>query len=60
MREEVMDRWTRVLSLFALLASALPVVAQDYPNRPIRVIASQGAGGKPCRRPAALHHFTSG
>jgi tripartite-type tricarboxylate transporter receptor subunit TctC len=45
MREEVMDRWTRVLSLFALLASALPVVAQDYPNRPIRVIASQGAGG---------------
>jgi tripartite-type tricarboxylate transporter receptor subunit TctC len=44
-REEVMDRWTRVLSLFVLLASALPVVAQDYPNRPIRVIASQGAGG---------------
>ncbi len=40
-----MDRWTRVLSLFALLASALPAVAQDYPNRPIRVIASQGAGG---------------
>jgi len=40
-----MDRWTRVLALFVLLASALPVVAQDYPTRPIRVIASQGAGG---------------
>jgi tripartite-type tricarboxylate transporter receptor subunit TctC len=40
-----MDRWTRVLAFFVLLASALPVVAQDYPNRPIRVIASQGAGG---------------
>jgi tripartite-type tricarboxylate transporter receptor subunit TctC len=36
---------TRVLALFVLLASALPVAAQDYPNRPIRVIASQGAGG---------------
>jgi len=40
-----MGRWTRVLSFFVLLASAPPVVAQDYPNRPIRVIASQGAGG---------------
>ena len=40
-----MHPWTRVLALFALLASALPAVAQDYPNRPIRVIASQGAGG---------------
>jgi tripartite-type tricarboxylate transporter receptor subunit TctC len=40
-----MHPWTRVLALAALLASALPVMAQDYPNRPIRVIASQGAGG---------------
>ena len=40
-----MDRWTRVLALFVLLATALPAAAQDYPNRPIRVIASQGAGG---------------
>src|SRR4051795_3495233 len=31
-----------VLSLFAL---ALPAAAQDYPSRPIRVIASQGPGG---------------
>jgi tripartite-type tricarboxylate transporter receptor subunit TctC len=34
---------------FALAASfaaaALPAAAQDYPTRPIRVIASQGAGG---------------
>ena len=30
---------------FALLAAAMPAAAQDYPNRPIRVIASQGAGG---------------
>lgn len=33
---------------FVLLALAVPqgaAVAQDYPNRPIRVIASQGAGG---------------
>jgi tripartite-type tricarboxylate transporter receptor subunit TctC len=29
----------------ALLAVAVPAAAQDYPTRPIRVIASQGAGG---------------
>jgi len=33
------------LIALALLASALPAAAQDYPTRPIRVIASQGAGG---------------
>jgi tripartite-type tricarboxylate transporter receptor subunit TctC len=33
------------LAVLALLAAAIPAVAQNYPNRPIRVIASQGAGG---------------
>jgi hypothetical protein len=28
-----------------MLALAAPAAAQDYPARPIRVIASQGAGG---------------
>jgi tripartite-type tricarboxylate transporter receptor subunit TctC len=39
---------TTRLSLIALAAfvlAASPLAAQDYPNRPIRVIASQGAGG---------------
>jgi tripartite-type tricarboxylate transporter receptor subunit TctC len=45
MREEIMHPRTRVLALVVLLASALPAAAQDYPSRPIRVIASQGAGG---------------
>jgi len=40
-----MHRWTGALALAALLAPAWPAAAQDYPNRPIRVIASQGAGG---------------
>ena len=40
-----MRRWSCVLALVALLASAFSAAAQDYPNRPIRVIASQGAGG---------------
>jgi tripartite-type tricarboxylate transporter receptor subunit TctC len=33
------------LTLLALLAAAPSASGQDYPNRPIRVIASQGAGG---------------
>ena len=33
------------LALLVLLAPAIPAAAQDYPNRPVRVIASQGAGG---------------
>ena len=42
-----MTRWTRALALVTLLAPALPAAAaaQDYPSRPIRAIASQGAGG---------------
>jgi tripartite-type tricarboxylate transporter receptor subunit TctC len=40
-----MRRWSSALALCALLASALPAMAQDYPTRPIRVIASQGPGG---------------
>ena len=40
-----MRRWSCALTLAALLASATAVAAQDYPSRPIRVIASQGAGG---------------
>jgi tripartite-type tricarboxylate transporter receptor subunit TctC len=31
--------------LLTLFAAAMPAAAQDYPTRPIRVIASQGAGG---------------
>lgn len=33
------------LALLVLLAPAIAAEAQDYPTRPIRVIASQGAGG---------------
>ncbi len=42
-----MHRWARALALVVMLAPApaLPAAAQDYPTRPIRVIASQGAGG---------------
>ncbi len=40
-----MHRWAGALALVALLAPALPAAAQDYPTKPIRVIASQGAGG---------------
>ena len=35
----------RVLALLSFAASALPAVAQDYPNRSIRVLAAQGPGG---------------
>jgi tripartite-type tricarboxylate transporter receptor subunit TctC len=31
--------------MFALMVSAMPAAAQDWPTRPVRVIASQGAGG---------------
>ena len=40
-----MHRSLCALALIALTASGLPAVAQDYPTRPIRVIASQGPGG---------------
>ena len=40
-----MHRWLRILAFLALVAPALPAVAQDYPSRPIRAIASQGPGG---------------
>jgi len=40
-----MTRWTRALAVIAMLAPALPAAAQNYPSRPIRAIASQGAGG---------------
>jgi tripartite-type tricarboxylate transporter receptor subunit TctC len=33
------------LALFLLAIAAVPATAQNWPNRPIRVIASQGAGG---------------
>src|SRR6185437_7947632 len=33
------------LVLLALIAVSSQATAQDYPTRPIRVIASQGAGG---------------
>jgi tripartite-type tricarboxylate transporter receptor subunit TctC len=38
--------WYRAFALFVLTILPLQwAAAQDYPNRPIRVIASQGAGG---------------
>lgn len=40
-----MNRWSRAFAICALLAPAMPAMAQDYPSRSIRVIASQGAGG---------------
>jgi len=40
-----MRRCSCILVLLALMAGAVPAAAQDYPTRPIRVIASQGAGG---------------
>ncbi len=38
-----MRRW--IVALLALSAAAAPAVAEDYPTRPIKAIASQGAGG---------------
>jgi tripartite-type tricarboxylate transporter receptor subunit TctC len=40
-----MRRSFRALVAAVLVATALPAAAQNYPTRPIRVIASQGAGG---------------
>jgi tripartite-type tricarboxylate transporter receptor subunit TctC len=40
-----MHRWFRVLALLALAAFTQAAAADDYPSRPIRAIASQGAGG---------------
>jgi tripartite-type tricarboxylate transporter receptor subunit TctC len=40
-----MRRWYRIFALLVLAVPPLPAVAQDYPSRPIRAIASQGAGG---------------
>ena len=40
-----MRRWCHVAAVLVLTMPALPAAAQDYPSRPIRVIASQGAGG---------------
>ena len=40
-----MHRWYRIVALFALIALSLPASAQNYPNRPIKAIASQGPGG---------------
>ena len=45
-----MRRWySRFSRCCAARCRRLPAAAQDYPNRPIRVIASQGAG-RPERR----------
>ena len=40
-----MHRWLRAFALLAHVAPCSMAAAQDYPSRPIRVIASQGAGG---------------
>jgi tripartite-type tricarboxylate transporter receptor subunit TctC len=40
-----MRLWSRAFALLALLVTAMPAAAQDYPSRPIRAIASQGPGG---------------
>jgi tripartite-type tricarboxylate transporter receptor subunit TctC len=37
--------WLRAFALLAVVAPCSPALSQDYPSRPIRVIASQGAGG---------------
>ncbi len=40
-----MRRWMWVLPLLVVLSPAATVTAEEYPSRPIRAIASQGAGG---------------
>ena len=40
-----MRRWHRLVALLVLTAPAWPAMAQDYPTRTIRAIASQGPGG---------------
>jgi len=40
-----MSRWLRAFALLAFVAPSAAALSQDYPTRPIRVIASQGAGG---------------
>ena len=40
-----MHRWYRIVALLVLATLPLPAGAQNYPNRPIRAIASQGPGG---------------
>jgi tripartite-type tricarboxylate transporter receptor subunit TctC len=40
-----MRRLSKAIVLLALVASPVAATAQDYPNRPIRAIASQGPGG---------------
>src|SRR5580658_5198692 len=40
-----MRGWTLVVALGVSMAATLPAAADDYPSRPIRAIASQGAGG---------------
>jgi tripartite-type tricarboxylate transporter receptor subunit TctC len=40
-----MRRWQRILAVLVLTVPAVPAIAQDYPSRPIRAIASQGPGG---------------
>jgi tripartite-type tricarboxylate transporter receptor subunit TctC len=40
-----MHRWYRIVALLVLAALPLPAGAQNYPNRPIKAIASQGPGG---------------
>ena len=40
-----MHRWPRIFAVLVLTAPALPAIAQDYPSRTIRAIASQGPGG---------------
>ena len=40
-----MRPWSSTIVLAAILASISPVSADDWPNKPIRAIASQGPGG---------------
>ena len=40
-----MARRLGILALLMTLAAVLPAAANDYPNKPIRAIASQGPGG---------------
>src|SRR5262249_39115836 len=46
LREKSMRPWSSALALVLVLTAALPATAaDDWPNRPIRAIASQGPGG---------------
>jgi len=42
---EMMQRWTLAVALGLMFVASQSAVADDYPSRPIKAIASQGPGG---------------